>query len=86
MCFTLADDSAIMCLPFIGFSSAVIGHPTAGVIKKQLGEVREDPERQGSGPGLCGEAKRTRVLLIIEFSRIEAGGVKHQRAIKYLRA
>lgn len=71
-----------MCLPFIGFSFSVIGHPTTGVIKKQLGEV--DAERQSSGTVLCVEAKRAAVLLIIEFSRIEAGGVKRERAIKYL--
>lgn len=71
-----------MCPPFIGFSFSVIGHPTTGVIKKQLGEV--DAQRQGSGVVLCAEAKRARGLLIIEFSRIEAGGVKHERVIKYL--
>lgn len=57
MRFTLAHDSAIMRLPFIGFSFSVIGRPTAGVIKKQLGEV--DPERRGSGSGLCGEDEGT---------------------------
>lgn len=70
---TLADDSAIKCLPFIGFSFSVIGHPAAGVIKKPLGEV--DPERPGSGPG--GQEGRG-VLLIIEFER--------RRVVKHLTA
>lgn len=45
-----------MRLPFIGFSFSVIGRPTAGVIKKQLGEV--DPERRGGWPGLWAWAVR----------------------------
>lgn len=45
----LADDSAIMRLPFIGFSFWVIGHRAAGVIRKQAGEV--DTERRGSAAG-----------------------------------
>lgn len=33
VCFTLADDSAIICFPFIGFPFGVIGYLPQGSLK-----------------------------------------------------
>lgn len=65
-----------MCLPVIGFSFWVIGHPTTGVIKKQLGEVDAQQQQQSRDWAVrCGQ--ECKGIWIIEFSRIGAGGVKH---------